>query len=163
MAAKVDHFLAQQTPFALVIADLDHFKSINDRFGHEAGDRALQTFAAVMSENVRGNDMVGRFGGDEFIMICPELSISGSIEATGRLRSALAEAIGASGITPFTASFGVAHSALGSNFSTLVRVADAGLRLAKDQDRDRTVSATPELAEQVFPDGGFVPGRYRPR
>lgn len=162
VASRVDQFLAQRTSFALVIADLDRFKSINDRFGHEAGDRALQVFAAVMSENVRSADMVGRFGGDEFIMICPELSVAGSIEATQRLRSALAEVIGASGITPFTASFGVAHSALGTNFNALVRVADAGLRLAKDQDRDRTVSATPELAEQVFPDGGFIRGGHRP-
>lgn len=149
--ARVAQLLAQRKPFVLVLADLDRFKEINDRLGHEAGDRALLTFTTVISENVRDADLVGRLGGDEFVIIYPELSMAASLEATERLRSALADVTAAGLIPPLTASFGVANSAAGSDFVDLVRMADAGLLLAKERGRDRAVSANPELVDRVFP------------
>ena len=148
--ANVARLLRQRTPFVVVLADLDRFKSINDRFGHEAGDRALQTFATVVSQNVRGADVVGRLGGDEFVIIYPELSVAAAGEAIERLRTALDEAVAAGLIVPFTASFGLVHSTMGSDFTDLVRLADAGLLVAKEQGRDRTIAASPELVRQVF-------------
>lgn len=152
--ASVAQLIARHTPFVVALADLDRFKSINDRFGHEAGDRALQTFAAVVSQNVRGADVVGRLGGDEFIIIYPELSVAAAIEAIERLRAALDDATSAGTFMAFTASFGVAHSAVGNDFAELVRLADAGLLLAKERGRDRAVAASPELVGLMFPPEG---------
>ncbi|MEZ5372438.1 MAG: diguanylate cyclase [Microthrixaceae bacterium] len=148
--ARVDQLLIQGVPFVLVLADLDRFKSINDRYGHEVGDRALQAFAGMLVDNVRGADVVGRLGGEEFIIIYPELSVAGSMEAIERLRLALADVSGEGDIPSFTASFGVTHSSVGRDFDEVVRVADAGLLMAKEQGRDRAIYATPDLAEQVF-------------
>lgn len=151
--ARAGQLLRQGMPFVLVLADLDRFKAINDRFGHEVGDRALQAFAAMLTDNVRGADVVGRLGGEEFIIIYPELSVAGSMEAIERLRLALSDVTGTGDVPTFTASFGVTHSSVGDDFDEVVRVADAGLLMAKEQGRDRAIYATPDLAEQVF-DGG---------
>ncbi len=158
--ASVAQLLIQRTPFVVVLADLDRFKSINDRFGHEAGDGALLTFADVVSHNVRGADVVGRLGGDEFIIIYPELSVPEAVEAIERVRIALGDAVAAGRIIPFTASFGLAPSTIGSDFTDLVRRADAGLLLAKERGRNRTITASPELVREVFPARSHPPDRH---
>lgn len=147
---QVGQLLSQGVPFVMVLADLDRFKSINDRFGHEVGDRALQSFAAMLVANVRDADVVARLGGEEFLIICPELSVSASMEALERLQLALAKIVGTDDIPLFTASFGVTHSSVGDAFPDIVRIADAGLLMAKQRGRNQAVYATPALAEEVF-------------
>ena len=158
--ASVAQLLTQRTPFVVVLADLDRFKAINDRFGHEAGDGALRAFADVASHNVRSADVVGRLGGDEFIIIYPELTVEAAVEAIERLRIALGEAVTAGRIIAFTASFGLARSTADSNFTDLVRRADAGLLLAKERGRDRAIVASPELVRQVFPARDALPDQH---
>lgn len=136
--------------FVAVLADLDKFKSLNDTFGHEAGDRALQLFAKVMSDNVRGHDLVARVGGEEFVIAYPDMTVQGSIEAIERLRTGLASAVAVAAVHPFTCSFGVTHSSVGSTVAQVLRVADAGLLRAKELGGDQVVYSDQALAAEVF-------------
>lgn len=146
--------------FVAVLADLDKFKSLNDTFGHEAGDRALQLFARVMQDNVRGHDMVARVGGEEFVIAYPDMTVQGSIEAIERLRTGLASAVAVAAVQPFTCSFGVTHSSVGATLAEILRVADAGLLRAKELGGDKVVYADQALAAEVFDQGeGSGPGR----
>lgn len=129
--------------FALVMIDLDRFKLLNDTFGHEAGDRALRLFARVVQENIRGEDIAGRLGGEEFVVALAGVDVEGALPALERIRTALAEATGKGGGPVFTASFGLTDSSVASEFAELLRIADAGLLRAKADGRDRVVVGTP--------------------
>jgi diguanylate cyclase (GGDEF)-like protein len=153
LESEVAELVERGTPFVMVLADLDKFKNLNDNYGHEVGDKALQLFSGVLRDNVRGNDVVARLGGEEFVLVYPNMSVEISIEAIGRLRSALARAIGASRIPPFTCSFGVAHSSVGIDGDSILRVADAGLLRAKDLGGDQAVFADEELSATIFAEG----------
>jgi len=150
LATTLGDLLRTSTPFVLVVADLDRFKDLNDTYGHEAGDRALQLFAEVLSSNVRGRDLVARFGGEEFVLVYPEMNVRTGMEVLERIRAALAEAVASAAIPPFTASFGFTHSSSGVDVDSIIRIADAGLLLAKDLGRDRVVFADAELAAEIF-------------
>jgi len=114
-------------PFALVVFDLDDFKSLNDTLGHAAGDRALTDVAAALRERLRAVDCACRVGGDEFAVLMPETDDAGAIDATARLRAALAR-----GELPLAASFGVAVSNGGADGpETLLRRADHAMYAEK--------------------------------
>ncbi len=162
LETALDKMLEGGRSFVAVLGDLDKFKSLNDSFGHEAGDRALQLFARVMQENVRGHDMVARVGGEEFVVVYPDMSVQGSIEAIERLRTALASAVAVASVQPFTCSFGVTHSSVGHSVAEILRVADAGLLRAKELGGDKVVYADQALAAEMFDPGdggGPVPPR----
>jgi diguanylate cyclase (GGDEF)-like protein len=150
LEAALQDLLRTSTPFVLVLADLDHFKLLNDNFGHELGDRALQLFSDVLKENARGRDIVARFGGEEFVIAYPEMDLGRSMEVLGRIQSALRDAVAKSGLPTFTASFGVSHSSVAADLDSIIRVADAGLLTAKELGRDQVVFADEELAIEVF-------------
>ena len=152
LEAEVAELIEASTPFVMVLADLDKFKRLNDNFGHEVGDKALQLFAGVLRDNVRGNDVVARLGGEEFVLVYPNMSVEISIEAIDRLRGALARAVASSRIPPFTCSFGIAHSSVGGDGDVILRVADAGLLRAKELGGDRAVVADEALVADVFDD-----------
>lgn len=153
LEASLQQMLDSGRDFVAVLADLDKFKSLNDNFGHEAGDRALQLFARVMQDNVRGHDLVARVGGEEFVVAYPDMTVQGSIEAIERLRTGLASAVSVAAVQPFTCSFGVTHSAVGSSVGEILRVADAGLLRAKELGGDQVVYADQALAVEVFDNG----------
>lgn len=153
LESQMKALLDQGTGFVAVMADLDKFKSLNDTFGHEAGDRALQLFARVMQDNVRGHDVVARVGGEEFVVVYPEMSVQRSIEAIERLRTALASQSAVAASRSFTCSFGVTHSSVGGSVAEILRVADAGLLRAKDLGGDQVVYADQALAHEVFDSG----------
>ena len=142
--------MRSDTAFVLAVVDIDHFKRLNDQFGHEMGDKALRVFANVLKSNVRGNDMVARFGGEEFVLVYPEVSIRRAMEAIERIRSALRDAVRSSGVPAFTCSAGVTASSFGETLDEVIRVADAGLLVAKGAGRDRVVFADRDLARKVF-------------
>lgn len=135
--------------FALVMVDLDRFKNLNDTFGHEAGDRALRQFSQVLRNTVRGDDIAGRLGGEEFVVAMPDIDVESALPALERIRAALAEAVGTGSGPAFTASFGVTDSATGAGFEELLRIADAGLLRAKADGRDRIVVGTPADAAEL--------------
>lgn len=113
----------------LLVADVDRFKQINDRFGHAAGDEALQRVAAALRQQVRGSDRAARLGGDEFALLLPDTGAEGARAAGERVRDALSEA---AGDLPVALSFGVAqHGVHGHALDELMRAADAELYAEK--------------------------------
>jgi diguanylate cyclase (GGDEF)-like protein len=136
------------TRFSLVMADLDHFKLLNDTHGHDGGDRALQLFARVLGGCVRDEDLLSRWGGEEFTMVLPGVDADGAVAATERVREALAIALVDGSAPRFTASFGVAETVAGSSsFEDLVRRADQALYAAKEAGRNRTIRAPQPVAD----------------
>jgi diguanylate cyclase (GGDEF)-like protein/PAS domain S-box-containing protein len=128
---------------SVVVADLDYFKVINDTYGHEAGDRALRTFARVASEAVRDGDLVARWGGEEFVFALREITSDQAVEVMERLRLRLAAAhVGDH--ARFTASFGVTDSRQSRQLEQLILIADSGLYQSKNEGRDRiTIGISP--------------------
>ncbi|HEX9647208.1 MAG TPA: diguanylate cyclase [Alphaproteobacteria bacterium] len=128
----------------LLMLDIDHFKVVNDRYGHAAGDEALRRFTAACKEILRENDIFGRIGGEEFAVILPETKLSGARKLAERLRRRTAEIeIANSGQRfTFTVSIGVAQLAKSDNdIDKFLKRADRALYAAKERGRDRVVVA----------------------
>jgi diguanylate cyclase (GGDEF)-like protein/PAS domain S-box-containing protein len=136
-------------PFCLILADLDHFKAINDGWGHDVGDRALIAFATMLQNQSRAEDLVSRFGGEEFVVLLPDHTLDVAARIAERLRVATAAAAPPEILgRPFTASFGVAQAAAGEPAARLIRRADAALYRAKAEGRDRVaVDGAAEVSE----------------
>lgn len=133
---KLREMIKAQSLFSVVLADLDHFKQLNDTHGHEAGDRALRLFASVATEALRDHDIVSRWGGEEFIIVLPELDRFQAVNVIDRLRQSLSRAHPGE-TARFTASFGVSDSNQAEAVEDLVSIADGGLYAAKQAGRDR--------------------------
>ena len=161
LESKIASLIERSTPFVLVLADLDKFKNLNDTYGHEVGDRALQLYAQVLRDKVRGNDVIARLGGEEFVLVYPNMSVTTSIEAIERIRDGLSAALAVSQVPEFTCSFGITHSAVGRSGDAILRVADAGLLRAKELGGDQVVYADESLAARIFGDGDAA-GRAAP-
>jgi diguanylate cyclase (GGDEF)-like protein len=133
-------------PLAVVVADLDWFKDVNDRFGHPSGDAVLREFATLLQETVRDVDLAGRWGGEEFMLILPGTDLVGGAQVAERIRVALASRIvlSADGSPiPVTASFGVSATPPATTASELFSAADAALYEAKRNGKNR-VEKSPE-------------------
>jgi len=146
----------QGRPFAVVLADLDWFKDINDAYGHQAGDRALYETGRRMQALVRPHDAVGRWGGEEFLVVLPDCGRAEAAALAERLRAGLeSEEIHPADAPPvsITSSFGVAAVDPGENLSAeaLVRAADHALYRAKRRGRNRVEVAEAETSEPVEP------------
>jgi diguanylate cyclase (GGDEF)-like protein len=130
-------------PVAVVVADLDNFKEVNDRFGHDVGDRVLQTFADVIRENVRDVDLPARYGGEEFTVLLPGTDGEGGRQLAERLRVALeALPVLAGDVTvTVTSSFGVASFPDESSAAALLRAGDRALYRAKAAGKNAVVVA----------------------
>jgi diguanylate cyclase (GGDEF)-like protein len=126
------------SPMAVLLLDLDHFKQINDTFGHDRGDAVLAAVGDVLSRSLRTSDFVGRNGGEEFIALLPGTGVEGALEAAEKLRDAI-ERVTVPGIDrPVTASVGAAvypHTA--ADAESLLRLADRALYAAKANGRNR--------------------------
>ncbi|MEA2146980.1 MAG: hypothetical protein QOG59_2567, partial [Solirubrobacteraceae bacterium] len=129
--------------FAIAIGDLDHFKAINDTHGHEAGDRALRLFSQVTQAALRDDDVMSRWGGEEFAFALPNLTGDEAVSVLDRVRERLVEAH--VGDHPrFTASFGVADTGMAETLEQLISLADIALYEAKEGGRDRVCLARPQ-------------------
>jgi diguanylate cyclase (GGDEF)-like protein len=143
--------LTDNTEFALAMCDLDHFKKLNDTYGHEAGDRALRLFGKVVRDSVRDGDIVARYGGEEFVVILPDVDDRHAREILERLQTKIAASQADAGVPPFTISCGVASTSLSRNLEELYRVADVALYQAKETGRNCVVVASeapPEMDEE---------------
>jgi diguanylate cyclase (GGDEF)-like protein len=127
------------TSFTVAMADLDRFKELNDTYGHETGDRALRVFARSLQSSVRSQDLVGRHGGEEFVVVFPHCAAEHARVALEAARAKLEAALAASGLPTFTASFGVVEAGASEAFATVISRADAALFHAKRNGRDRVV------------------------
>ncbi len=126
-------------PVSVLLADLDHFKRINDRYGHHAGDAALRRFAAVVRALVRTSDIVGRLGGEEFALVMPHCPSAEAQHSAERLSAAVeANHLEYEGHRiVLTVSIGVATLAVGEDADALMRGADQALYAAKNAGRNR--------------------------
>jgi diguanylate cyclase (GGDEF)-like protein len=127
-------------PYSVAYGDLDHFKQLNDTYGHDAGDRALRLFSTVLRDSVRPNDIPARYGGEEFVIILPDCSVADTVQVLERVRENLARAQAVATAAPFTVSFGIAHAEADATFDDVLKVADTALGRAKAEGRDRIVA-----------------------
>ena len=141
-----------ERPFSLLMMDLDHFKRVNDSYGHRRGDAVLVEFARRVNGVLREIDTFARYGGEEFVCLLAETDASGALTTAGKIQDVInAEAFGEPGEQPvrLTVSIGVAsYPDDGTSFSTLVEAADRALYEAKQRGRNRVVasSGAPSLA-----------------
>lgn len=149
----IEQFVAplqsQQVPTSVIVIDLDHFKRINDQRGHYDGDRVLQTVGELLRTHTRSTDGLGRWGGEEFVLVCPGASLSKAANLAEKLRERILQ----TNFLPedplaVTASFGVASSASG-NFDDAFRQADQALYLAKSRGRNCVVAAAEDQMHKV--------------
>lgn len=138
--AAVMQAKASGTPLALAILDIDNFKSVNDRFGHAAGDRALAYFGATVARSLRAGDLFGRLGGEEFAVLFPDTRQGEALQLTNALRAAIAEC--PCDATPCTFSAGVDVFGAGDTLARVMVRADAALYTAKALGRDCVVMAS---------------------
>lgn len=124
---------------AIILTDIDRFKSFNDRFGHQAGDAALGQFSRTLLRNLREEDVVARFGGEEFVILLPGTTLGQGQKAAERLRLAIRDTvitIGGQAVT-LTASFGVSVHRFPGDIDAGIGCADLALYRAKHKGRDR--------------------------
>jgi len=146
------------TPYSVAYGDLDHFKDVNDEFGHAAGDRALRTFAQVLRDSLRPADIPGRYGGEEFVIVLPDCPIDEARQVLERVRLRMADRILLAELPTFTVSFGLASSDQAGDFDHVVSLADTALLSAKAAGRDRIVVSTgPETPVPVAVDPELKP------
>ncbi len=146
---RARELMTARKPFSVVLADLDHFKQLNDSRGHEAGDQALRLFAETLRHHMREHDMAARWGGEEFVLILPHASAHQALEAVERIRVGLATMLLTGGSPAFTSSFGIADSTMSSRFEKLLKIADEALYRAKDAGRDRAVIGSAKAASSA--------------
>jgi len=138
----------------LIILDLDHFKKLNDTFGHPAGDAALRSCARLLMQHLRKGDQAARFGGEEFVIILPGLDEDRAVQAAERLRVGVEKhrLVFEGARIPLAASFGVAvWPADGRDPETLLASADRALYSAKESGRNRVVAASTMAAPPADP------------
>ncbi|MGZ4211256.1 MAG: GGDEF domain-containing protein, partial [Actinomycetota bacterium] len=132
--------------YCMAVLDVDHFKSYNDAYGHQAGDRMLQTFAGRLQEEVRAGDALYRFGGDEFLCVFPEQTLSSGENAVQRMRIGV-EALAIPhignpfGVVTFSAGLAILDPGHVESASEVLREADAALYRAKELGRNRVEQA----------------------
>jgi diguanylate cyclase (GGDEF)-like protein len=130
----------QQVPCSLVMCDMDHFKLVNDTYGHQAGDDAIKSLASLLKSSCRPGDLVARYGGEEFVLLCTDCDNSTAVGRAEQVRKALGELPQARmDGDSVTASFGVTEIQPGDTPETMLRRADRALLMAKDQGRDTVV------------------------
>jgi len=139
-------------PYSLIICDLDNFKRINDTHGHQAGDEALIAFATLLRKHCHGGDVVARYGGDEFVMLCEDCDSDAAAERAEAMRDAWSrQPLLMLNGKCLTASFGVSGLQTGDSGETMLRRADRALLQAKSEGRNTVVmlgGSAPEPQEQ---------------
>ena len=147
-------------PLSILMCDIDHFKAVNDRFGHAAGDEVLMQFVARTRKSIRGSsDWIARYGGEEFVIVLPETPLAGALQVAEKIRLV----IGANpfeapvGNIPVTSSFGVASTSFSGpdlplTAEAMMNVADSCLYRSKHEGRNRTTGVelgVPDVANEA--------------
>lgn len=151
LEGRLASLLDRQSPFALVIADIDHFKKVNDTHGHEVGDRSLVVFAKTLQQSVRGEDLVCRFGGEEFVVLLPNFDATRAAQVVDRVRTELPRITQRNALPSFSFSAGVVDHGHARAADELLRIADETLYRAKTEGRNRVLVA--EAISPAYPAG----------
>ena len=152
--AVVRQQIARRRPVAVFIVDLDHFKSINDRFGHALGDRALRVFAQVCKGNLRSTDFFGRVGGEEFAVLLADAARDNAFAVAERIRIAFETAATVVDGEPLTATISIGVAIIqrpDQDLASLLHQADQALYRAKARGRNRVELAPVESEGSVEP------------
>ncbi|XPV69652.1 MAG: GGDEF domain-containing protein [Halarcobacter sp.] len=134
-----DNFQKNGTSFALLMLDLDHFKSINDKYGHQEGDKVLKYLAEILKESTRQTDTVGRWGGEEFIIIYPNSDIDNALSLAQKLHLSIKESKDIQKYN-LTVSIGLGVPKQELSLDQFIRAVDKALYKAKDMGRNQTVT-----------------------
>ncbi len=141
---ELNRSVRENSPLSLIMLDIDHFKSVNDAYGHPAGDKALCLVAETLVQNKRDYDLVGRWGGEEFLALLPKTSLADAGTIAERFRAGIEAArlqMPDGGAVNFTVSLGVSSTAFGSlDIEELIHQADKALYLAKNSGRNRVMT-----------------------
>ena len=151
---ELSRCMRDQTGLALAIFDLDHFKEVNDSYGHLVGDQVLRRVADTLRASLRGHDVLGRYGGEEFALLMPGADIAAAMAGAERARLAVSERPIETGrlSIPLTLSAGVAaYGVNGTDWESLLRSADAALYQAKRGGRNRVAAAPGPPGIQAAP------------
>lgn len=143
-----------ERPLSCLLLDIDHFKQLNDEHGHDFGDLVLKRVAAVLGDSVRSDEFVCRYGGEEFVVICPDGNLEAAQQCAERLRSAIEAKISQSFPRldgPVTVSVGVATSDVAQHPGALLKAADEALYTAKHAGRNRVATATEMSSSSTEP------------
>ena len=125
-----------KSQLSIIMLDIDYFKQINDQFGHIVGDNVLKSFAKLINGNLRDNDVLGRWGGEEFLIICPGIGTSSAQSLAEKLR-VIIEKTDFAPASGLTASFGVTEYLENDQKDVIVSRADNALYSAKDSGRNK--------------------------
>ena len=140
---ELDRSRRYGTHLSLILVDIDNFKSVNDRYGHQCGDDVLRGVAPVFGNSLRELDLAGRFGGEEFALVLPGTPVASALRVAEQIRRALAKVtvVGPGGeLIGVTASFGAAEFPANTSVGSLVEAADRALYQAKRDGKDRVVA-----------------------
>ncbi len=127
---RYDRFLS------IVILDIDHFKRVNDTYGHDTGDYVLRRITELIKENIRVTDILARYGGEEFVIILPETDVKGASRQIERMRKTI-EKTSFDGVGNLTISAGITGYTGGDGCKSMITRADKALYLAKEEGRNR--------------------------
>jgi two-component system, cell cycle response regulator len=136
---------------SFIMADIDHFKAINDRYGHQVGDKLLHKVARAIAEECRQTDLPARYGGDEFAILVADEKAAAAMQLAERCRRQVEELLLAfkDGTVTTTASFGVADEVGSASFAALVQHADAALYQAKASGRNLVRCSCPDVSQRT--------------
>ncbi len=148
LKAEIERAHRYRTPLSVVMVDIDHFKRINDRYGHEAGDKVLAKIGSILQYNIRKPDMVGRWGGEEFLIITPNSTATNAGKLAERIRLLIKEIPDGDLPETITASFGVAEFSHEAGMDKMLYHADMAMYNAKEGGRDRVEIAGVHKAEK---------------
>ena len=140
LGENISNALLKNAKFSLIMFDIDHFKQINDGYGHQVGDTVLSELASLVKKNIRSYDFIARFGGEEFMIISNNISLKGAIEFAEKLRKKIEDAEFSSKIN-VRCSFGVTGYKRNDTAESIIKKADDALYKAKENGRNRVESA----------------------
>jgi diguanylate cyclase (GGDEF)-like protein len=146
---RVTELAEECTTYSVALFDLDNFKQLNDTHGHATGDQAIRVFAKTLRDSLRTNDLICRWGGEEFLVVLPGSDLPVAKVLAERVNEVLARALLSGTTPPFTASAGVAVVQAAEGLHTLVARADDALRHSKASGRNRVTAADAVTAEQI--------------
>jgi diguanylate cyclase (GGDEF)-like protein len=141
LSYEIERNQRYQVDLSLIMCDIDHFKQINDSFGHDVGDNALKIFSDKIKKNIREVDIFARWGGEEFMILMPNVKISDANSIAEKLRKVI-ETTNIKAIDSLTASFGVTNFSSGDTMESFIKRADAALYQAKDKGRNTVAAVT---------------------
>ena len=132
---EITRYKRYKYPLSIILIDIDYFKEINDQFGHNQGDITLKEIASIIKNEARETDYVGRWGGEEFLIVCPQTDINGVRTLAEKLCNSISEN-SFTGVGHKTASFGITTCTNNSSFESMINHADKALYTAKSAGRN---------------------------